>query len=62
MKDFCRAKAMDPNHPMPRILGLSATIIKGNCKPHEVPQKIQEIEQTMQSLALTHKDYEEVLK
>jgi hypothetical protein len=37
---------------------LSTTIIKGTCKPFEVAQKIHEIEQTMQSVALTHKDYE----
>jgi hypothetical protein len=64
MKDFCSAKAMDPiiqtTTCLELILGLSATIVKGTCKLREVPQKIKEIEQTVQSLALTHKDYDEV--
>src|SRR5882757_4709091 len=61
MKEYARAKRMDPAYPVPRVLGLSATIIKGSCKPDQVSTKIVELEGTMQSIAITYKDYEEVM-
>lgn len=60
MKEYNMDKMMSSSHAMPRILGLSATIIKGTCKPAEVPVKIRELESTMDSAAITYKDYEEV--
>jgi hypothetical protein len=62
MKEYARARQIDPNYILPRVLGLSATIIKGTCKPHEVSDKIIELERTMNSAAVTYKDYEEVLR
>lgn len=62
MKEYARAKQMEANYPVPRILGLSATIIKGTCKPSQVSNKIIELEGALNSAAITYKDYEEVLK
>lgn len=62
MKEYSRTKESDPSYQLPRILGLSATIIMGPCKPHEVASKIQGLESTLHSAALTYKDYEEVLR
>jgi len=45
-----------------RILGLTATIIKGNCTEREVPERVEELERTMHAKAVTYKDYETVLK
>lgn len=61
MKEYARVKQLDPTYKLPRVLGLSATIIKGACKAQDVPRKIEELEGAMQSVAITYKDYEEVL-
>lgn len=52
----------EPTYPIPRILGMTATIIKGNCKEWEVPDRVVELEKTMQAKAVTYRNYEKVLK
>jgi hypothetical protein len=62
MKEYARARQINTNYILPRVLGLSATIIKGTCQPDDISKKIMELERTMNSAAVTYKDYEEVLR
>ena len=55
-------KMKESNYPLPRVLGMTATIIMGNCEPSEVPDRVAELERTMQAKAVTYKDYEAVLR
>lgn len=47
---------------VPKVLGLTATIIKGKSKADRIPWDIEEIEQLLCCKAVTHRNYEEVLK
>lgn len=46
----------------PRVLGLTATIIKGKGNLGEIPTEVREVEETMCAKAVTYHDYEEVLR
>lgn len=37
----------------PRVLGLTATLLNGNCKPHKVMQEVQTLEVTYHSKVAT---------
>jgi hypothetical protein len=62
MQTLHETKMAESNYPLPRVLGMTATVIKGSCEPHEVPARAAELEQTMNAKAVTYKDYEAVLK
>ncbi|CAL8072085.1 unnamed protein product [Orchesella dallaii] len=47
---------------LPKVLGLTATIIIGNSKIEEIPKEINDIEKLLCCKAVTHRNYEEVLK
>lgn len=47
---------------VPKVLGLTATIIKGQSKTEKIPTDVSEIEKLLCCKAVTHRNYEEVLK
>lgn len=47
---------------LPKVLCLTATIIKGQSNPEKIPQDINDIEKLLCCRAVTHRNYEEVLK
>ncbi|XP_057715847.1 endoribonuclease Dicer isoform X5 [Corythoichthys intestinalis] len=49
-------KLFDDNNGSPRILGLTASILNGNCDPTDLEQKIQNLEQVLKSNAETATD------
>jgi endoribonuclease Dicer len=51
-----------PGETLPRVLGLSATIIIGNSDEGKISQEIKEIQERLMSKAITYRDYGEVLK
>jgi len=62
MQKLHEVKMAEPNYPLPRVLGMTATIIMGTCEPRQVPYRVSELERTMHGKAVTYKDYEAVLK
>lgn len=48
--------------PLPRVLGLTASIIQKKCKKHEIPKLLFELEACLNSSLVTSIHYEEVLK
>jgi len=61
MKAYCKFE-VESNLEPPRILGLTATIIRGNSSVSKIPSEIQNIQSLFRAKAVTYKDYEEVLK
>ncbi len=49
-------------HELPRVLGLSASLIPSKCKPGELEEKIKMLEETLRCRADAAKDLEEVAK
>lgn len=47
---------------LPRVLGLTATIVKGNSKIENIPTEIERIQNLICATATTYHNYEEVLK
>lgn len=47
---------------VPRVLGLTATIVKGKAKKDSLNTAIDVIEKNLCSQAVTHPNFEEVLK
>jgi hypothetical protein len=52
----------DPTYQLPRVLGLTATIIRGIKNVHNIPEDVLIMEKSMHCRAVTYHDYEEVLK
>jgi len=59
MNDYARKPA---GYAFPRILGLTATIIKGIPQGSPILKEIERMEQTMVAKAITYREYEKVLK
>jgi len=59
--DIYRKKKMC-GRPVPRILGLTATIIKKNVNPTDIDEHIKKAEDLLDSTAVTYEDYAEVEK
>jgi hypothetical protein len=57
---YRKAKLM--NKPVPRILGLTATLIKKNVSKHVLNLHIERAETLLDSIAVTYENYPEVLK
>lgn len=51
----------DPGDNLPRVVGLSATIVVGNSTVQQIEGDIKEIEERFCSKALTFHNYSEVL-
>ena len=51
-----------PENDRPHILGLSASIISGNCKPGDLPKKLRDLEATLHCRTETARDLAEVSK
>ncbi|XP_054712281.1 endoribonuclease Dicer-like isoform X2 [Uloborus diversus] len=47
---------------MPRIFGLSASLLNGKCKPHHLEKNLKELEKTLQSTIITSSDITEIQK
>lgn len=52
------------NHSLelPKVLGLTATIIKGQSSKEAIPKDIKDIEKRLCCKAVTHRNYEEILR
>lgn len=61
MKSYLLSKRI-PSIKLPRILGLTASIIQRKCKPDEVKKMLRDLESTLDSHLVTSVDYEEVRK
>lgn len=45
----------------PRVLGLTATLLNGNCRPHEVMKMVEKLETTYHSKVATVDELKDVL-
>jgi ERCC4-related helicase len=66
MKDYCKAikDGGIVDKTVPRVLGLTATIIKGMGKLSKefICEEVSDIEKKFHAVAVTHSNYEEVLR
>lgn len=58
MRQLC--KALQYVHEQPRILGLTATLLNGNCKPDKVFAEVKKLEVTYHSQVATVDGLEKV--
>lgn len=51
-----------PVEKQPRVLGLTATLLNGSCKPENVDEEITHLERTLQSKIVSFIDDDQVLR
>ncbi|ODN02769.1 Endoribonuclease Dicer 3, partial [Orchesella cincta] len=61
MKGYAEKRESCPKD-VPKVLGLTATIIIGKSKVADIPKEIKDIEKLLCCKAVTHRNYEEVLR
>lgn len=48
-------------HEKPRVLGLTATLLNGSCKPHEVMKEVEQLEATYYSKVAAAQELSQVI-
>ena len=62
MRYYASVKQSNPEATLPRILGLTASVIQKKCKSREVPKMLKELEICLDSHLVTSSNYDEVLE